>query len=112
MQYFSTNKISQVVNFKEATINGQAPDKGLYFPEKIPILSYEFIKNIEQYSNEAIAYEVIKPFVGNSIPDAVLKNIVEETINFAIPLVPVTENIFSKGCQLLFLYGTHFSWRI
>ena len=95
MQYFSTNKISTVVNFKQATINGQAPDKGLYFPEKIPRLNPDLIKNIKQYSNEAIAYEVIKPFVADTIPQAVLKNIVEETVNFPIPLVPITENIFS-----------------
>ena len=95
MQYFSTNKISTVVNFKQATINGQAPDKGLYFPEKIPQLNPDLIKNIKQYSNEAIAYEVIKPFVADTIPQAVLKNIVEETVNFPIPLVPITENIFS-----------------
>ena len=95
MQYFSTNKISTVVNFKQATINGQAPDKGLYFPEKIPQLNPDLIKNIKHYSNEAIAYEVIKPFVAETIPQAVLKNIVEETVNFPIPLVPITENIFS-----------------
>ncbi|MEP6711139.1 MAG: threonine synthase [Ferruginibacter sp.] len=95
MQYFSTNKISPIVNFKKATINGQAPDKGLYFPEKIPVLKNGLIKNIEQYSNEAIAYEVIKPFVADTIPEAVLKKIVEETVNFSIPLVPITENIFS-----------------
>ncbi|MEO6537334.1 MAG: threonine synthase [Ferruginibacter sp.] len=95
MQYFSTNNISPTVNFKDATVNGQAPDKGLYFPEKIPSLTSEFIKNIEQFSNEAIAYEVIKPYTGNSIPDGILKNIVEETVNFPMPLVPITEDIFS-----------------
>ena len=95
MQYFSTNKISATVNFKEATINGQAPDKGLYFPEKIPFINKDLIKNIERYSNEAIAYEVIKPFVGDCISETILKNIVEETVNFSIPLIPVTENIFS-----------------
>ena len=38
MKYYSTNKQSPIVDFKEATINGQAPDKGLYFPELIPQL--------------------------------------------------------------------------
>ena len=95
MQYFSTNNISPTVNFKDATVNGQATDRGLYFPEKIPVLSNEILKNIDQYSNEAIAYEVIRPYTGNSIPDVILKNIVEETVNFPMPLVPITEDIFS-----------------
>lgn len=95
MNYYSTNKKSPVVNFKEATINGQAPDKGLYFPEYIPQHSREFISNIENYSNEVIAYEVIRPYVGDTIPEDVLKKIVEETINFDIPLVSINEDISS-----------------
>jgi threonine synthase len=95
MQYFSTNKISPAVNFKDACINGQAPDKGLYFPETIPVLPKDFFENIEHLSNEQIAYEVIKPYVGDTIPDTILKNIIAETINFSIPLVPITDNIFS-----------------
>ena len=95
MNYFSTNHNSPIVNFKDATINGQAPDKGLYFPESIPVLSKAFFENIERYSNEAIAYEVIKPYVGDTIPANMLQQIVEETINFPIPLVPISDTIFS-----------------
>lgn len=95
MQYFSTNRISPVVDFKQATIQGQAPDKGLYFPSTIPRLSEDFIKNIEDYSNEAIALEVIKPYVGDIIPLTVLEKIVEDTVNFPIPLVSISESIFS-----------------
>ncbi len=38
MLYYSLNKQAPNVDFKEATIQGQAPDKGLYFPEYIPRL--------------------------------------------------------------------------
>ena len=95
MQYYSTNNQSPKVDFKQATINGQAPDKGLYFPEQIPVLPKELIENISSYSNEEIAYQVITPYVGNTIPENELRKIVSETINFDIPLVKVTEAIFS-----------------
>jgi threonine synthase len=95
MLYYSTNGNASLASFKEATINGQAPDKGLYFPEAIPLLPESFIKNIETYTNEAIAYDVIKPYAVASIPEQVLQNIVEETVNFPIPLVPVNERISS-----------------
>ena len=95
MQYYSTNKQSPKVDFKQATINGQAPDKGLYFPEQIPMLPKEFFENITSYSNEEIAYQVIKPYVGDAIPEDELRKIVRETINFDIPLVKVTDAIFS-----------------
>jgi threonine synthase len=95
MQFYSLNKKSPSVNFKDATINGQAPDKGLYFPETIPQLKKEWIDNIENISNEEIAFEVIKPYVGNAINENDLFSIVKETINFNIPLVKVTDNISS-----------------
>ena len=95
MQYYSTNNNAPKVNFKTATINGQAPDKGLYFPETIPVFPKHILENIINYSNEEIAYETIKPYVGDTIPEDVLKKIVAETINFNIPLVTITDNIFS-----------------
>lgn len=95
MKYYSLNKQSPIVDFKEATIKGQAPDKGLYFPETIPIIEPSFIKEIEKYSNEEIALKVICPYVEEAIPRNELEMIVTETINFPIPLVPVRDDIFS-----------------
>jgi threonine synthase len=95
VKYYSTNKQSAIVDFREATIKGQAPDKGLYFPEQIPQLEKGFIEQIENLSNEEIAFRVIRPYVGDVIPEEKLFQIVSETINFPIPLVRVSETIFS-----------------
>jgi threonine synthase len=95
MKYFSTNKNSPIVDFKEAAIRGQAPDKGLYFPERTPQVDKEVIDKIETLSNEEISFRVIKPYIGNSIPDEKLFSIVKETVNFPIPLVKITETISS-----------------
>lgn len=95
MKYFSLNKRSPSVDFAEATVLGQAPDKGLYFPETIPQVSKKLIEHIENHSNEAIAMEVISPYIGDAIPKDVLENIVHETVNFEIPLVKITDDIFS-----------------
>jgi threonine synthase len=99
MQYYSTNSQSEQVSFREATIKGQAPDKGLYFPEFIPKLPGDFIQNIERYSREEVALTVIKPYVTDAIPDKELERIVKETIDFKIPLVQVNEKI---SCLELF----------
>jgi len=95
MKYYSTNKQSPLVDFKEAAIRGQAPDKGLYFPEQIPLVRKELIAEIESFTNEEIAFEVIRPYVGQTIPGDKLLQIVGETINFPIPLVQVNENTWS-----------------
>ena len=95
MKYYSLNHQSPITDFKEATIRGQAPDKGLYFPEFIPQVDKELIANIESYSNEEIAYRVMLPYVGDMVPADKLKEIVSETINFSIPLIKVKDDIYS-----------------
>jgi len=95
MKYYSLNKTTPVATFKEATIRGLAPDKGLYFPENIPVFEKRFIQEIENYTDEEIAFKIIHPFIGNEIPEVELRKIVAETINFNIPLIEVNENIFS-----------------
>lgn len=95
MLYYSLNGKSPKVTFKDAAILGQAPDGGLYFPESIPQLDKEFFENINQYSKEEIAYKVIEPFVGDSIPETELKKIIAETVNFDFPLVKIEETISS-----------------
>lgn len=93
MQYYSLNRQSPAVGFKEAAIRGQAPDKGLYFPERIPVFEKAFLENIESLTKEEIAFNVISPYVGDAIPEADLRRIVSETVNFDIPLVRINEKV-------------------
>lgn len=95
MLYYSTNNLATPVDFKQATIQGQPPDKGLYFPEQIPVLEKEWIAGFKKLSNEEIAFTIIRPYVGGTIPDERLFKIVGETVNFPIPLVQVSESISS-----------------
>ena len=95
MKYYSLNNKNHQVSFEEAIINGLAPDKGLYFPESLSKLSDEFYENIENLSNEEIAYQVIQQFVGDEIPKEELKRIVDETLSFDFPLVKIEDTIYS-----------------
>lgn len=94
MQYYSLHHTAPVVDFSQATINGQAPDKGLYFPEKLPPPAPELIRDIEKLTQEEIAFKVLAPYIGEALPEEVLKRIIEETINFPFPLVQVTDDIY------------------
>ncbi len=95
MRYYSTNHNSETISFREATIKGQAPDKGLYFPESIPVLSKEFLASFKQKSKAQIAFEVIRPYVGDDIAEEDLFQICEHTVSFDFPLVKVSESISS-----------------
>ena len=92
MQFYSLNHKAPTVSFEEAITRGIAPDKGLYFPEKIESLPASFFETIEQRSNNEIAYEAIKQFVGNEIPQDQLKEIIADVLSFEFPLREIEEN--------------------
>ena len=93
MRYYSLKRKSPDVSFQEAVLNGLAPDRSLYFPESISILPKKFFQNIDQYSNEEIAYKAIKQFIGDEIPKEVLKYIIKDTLHFDFPIIPINDSI-------------------
>jgi len=95
MKYYSTNRQAPEVTLSDAVIKGLAPDKGLYMPEKINPLPASFFDKIQDMSLQEIAFEVAKAFFGEDIPEADLKHIVYDTLQFDIPLVKVNESIYS-----------------
>jgi len=95
MRYYSTNKQSAPVDFKQATIQGQAPDKGLYFPQTIPSLPKGMLEHIGEYSRADLAFEIIRPYVGSCIPENVLRQIVAQAIDFEFPLVELSQDIYA-----------------
>ena len=95
MKYYSLNGTAPTVSFREAVINGIAPDKGLYFPKTIARLPENFFDNIAHTAEDAIAFEAIKQFVGDEIPTDDLRRIVSETLNFEFPMASIHPDTFS-----------------
>ena len=95
MNYYSTNKKAPIATLQEAVVKGLAGDRGLYMPEKIKQLPNSFFEKIKDMTFHEIAFAVADAFFGEDIERDVLKQIVEETLNFDTPLVPVTDNIYS-----------------
>ena len=95
MKFYSLNDKDIQASFKEAVIAGIAPDKGLYFPEKITPLNTDFFKTIEKLSNHEIAFKAIHQFVSDDIPDEILKEIIANTLDFEFPVVDIEKNVAS-----------------
>ncbi len=95
MQYFSTNKKAGPVNFKQATITGQAPDKGLYFPENVPVFDGQLLSDWKSLDKNELAFRIMKPYINGEIPDEMLQTLVAETVAFYFPLVQITDRIWS-----------------
>lgn len=95
MQYYSTSGNAPKTSLQEAVVKGLAPDKGLYMPERIPMIPKAFFNNIGEMSLQDIAYVVANTLFGDDIDSGTLKEIVNETLNFDIPLVKVAGNKYS-----------------
>ncbi|MDO7849127.1 threonine synthase [Hymenobacter sp. M29] len=93
MKYYSLRHQSPLVDFRQATITGQAPDGGLYFPETIPRFAPGFRRELRTLSKATVALNVMQPYVGSTIPADALHRICAEAVDFAFPLVPVAEGV-------------------
>ncbi len=92
MKYYSTNKKSEPVSFKEAVLKGIADDGGLFMPETIPTLSKGFWENISKYDLREIGYNVSKSFLKDEIPDSDIREIISRSISFEAPLVKLDDS--------------------
>lgn len=95
MQYYSTNGNTPNVSLQTAVVKGLAADRGLFMPERIPVLPKAFFNNIGNMSLQDISYVVANTLFGDDIESDTLKDIVYDTLNFDIPLKQVTDNKYS-----------------
>ncbi|MDE6347945.1 MAG: threonine synthase [Bacteroides sp.] len=95
MQYYSTNKQAPITTLEEAVVKGLAADKGLFMPLAIRPLPQEFYDSIDTLSFQEIAFRVADAFFGEDVPADTLRKIVDDTLSFDVPLVQVTEQIYS-----------------
>lgn len=94
MKYYSTNRKSDVVSFREAAIEGLAPDGGLYFPENIPLHDNHFFDELKIKSTAEIAFRILMPYVGDCMKEVELFDLVEQAFDFSIPLKEVQKDQF------------------
>lgn len=95
MKYYSTNNKSNEVSLEDAVVKGLADDNGLFMPDHILPIPESFYQNIENMSFEEMAYTAAYFLFGEDVHANMLKMIVHDTLNFDIPLVRVSENIYS-----------------
>ena len=95
MKYYSTNRNAATATLQTAVVKGLAEDKGLYMPERIHALPQSFFQEMPNLSFHEIACQVAEAFFGEDVPAQELRHIVCDTLSFDVPVVPVTDRIFS-----------------
>ncbi|HCD22924.1 MAG TPA: threonine synthase, partial [Flavobacteriaceae bacterium] len=64
MIYKSLSNPKLTASFKEAATTGIAPDRGLYFPDHLPVLGKSFWSAYTTMDKKELGFEVMKHFVG------------------------------------------------
>jgi len=100
MRYVSTRGEAPALDFVEVMLAGLARDGGLYVPESWPKLDPGAIAGFAGKPYAEVACEVIRPFIGASLPEADVARMVREAYgNFrhpaVTPLVQLGPNLFA-----------------
>lgn len=101
IRYYSTNRnldrssgidpFQKLVSFKEALLMGQAPDEGLFMPDRIPQLSLPVLKSLKDAPYADTAMLIAESFLKDEISKEDLRRIVDDSYNFAVPLERVQD---------------------
>jgi threonine synthase len=92
--FHSTNGQSPAVNLREALLQGQAPDRGLYIPEKFPRLTPDEIAAFTDLPYHEIAFRVLSKFTSDIIPPDALASMCRDAYDFPIPLEKIYDRTF------------------
>jgi threonine synthase len=105
MRYVSTRGEAPALDFVEVMLAGLARDGGLYVPETWPALDAKTIAGFAGRPYAEVAVEVIRPFVGDSIPEADLARMAQEA--YGTFRHPATAPLIQLGPSLFVLELFH-----
>lgn len=101
MRFVSPTKPSLSFSLHDAVFGTEGNRGVLFFPKDVPVLPIPVINNLSEMTIPEIGYIVMGALLGKEIPLGVVKNVVNDTLNFELPVNEVDNNIFevdfSKG---------------
>jgi len=98
IKYYSTNRnineagfmpFKGLVSFKDALMMGQAPDAGLFMPERIPNISKGELEDLREKRYFEIAHTILEKFLYAEIESEHLLKLCKEAYNFRVPVEKV-----------------------
>jgi threonine synthase len=91
----STNVRSPAVNFREALLAGLAPDGGLYFPERFPLLSPQEIAGLRELPYDQTAFRVLSKYTDGILPDTELEKFCRQAYDFEVPVEMIYDRVYA-----------------
>ena len=92
--FTSTNRSVPKADLRQALLQGQAADKGLFMPETIPPLTPTDLVGLKDRPYAEIAAFVLRRFTRGIIDDATLRALCEDAYDFDVPLERVEGHRF------------------
>ncbi|HEU5397238.1 MAG TPA: threonine synthase, partial [Verrucomicrobiae bacterium] len=89
----STNGQSPAVNLREALLLGQAPDRGLYFPEQFPHLGADELAAFSRMPYHEIAFRILSKYTEGVLPGADVAAFCRDAYDFPVPLEKVYDRV-------------------
>lgn len=91
MKFYSTNDPTHTATLSEAIFRGLPADNGLYMPERLDPLPPSFFKGLPYMSFAEIGFQVSRHLLGDDVPDADLKALVYDAVNFPAPVIKLDD---------------------
>ena len=93
MRFVSTAGRTPPVTLGHALLEGPAPDGGLYVPEDLPALNAADLATLQSLPLTGVAAVLGSRLFGSEIPEEELADLVEDALDFPIPLAPIEPGI-------------------
>ena len=103
MKLVSTRDFSQKADLSYALLNPSASGGGLFSPERLPLLSEDFLKQCEDLSYKQIALKIIESF-DFDVSSEVFESALKRYDKFENPACPVQIKKLSENAYILELY--------
>jgi threonine synthase len=104
LRYISTRGAAPTLGFEEVLLAGLARDGGLYVPESWPGFDAAQLRNLAGLSYRALAFEVIRPFVGEALGRAELAQLIDRAYDSFAHRAVVPLKQLDQGLWLLELF--------
>lgn len=95
MKFYNLHEGRGGFSLRDAVLTGIQGSQGLFMPEDIPVMKKSFLDNLHEYSLQQISLEIAKLFLEGEVEELAIQNIVNDALNFTIPLVQIDQHIFS-----------------
>ena len=104
MRYLSTRGEAPALDFEGVLLAGLATDGGLYLPESWPTFDAASLERLARLDYDALALEIVAPFVGDAIPKTALAAMIRDAYASFNDRAVVPMRAIEPGLQVMELF--------